>query len=217
MSPPYHDRFPARLPDGRVVMLPIRALAQTPNALASLILNQASFEVEAVLADAVAARLGDAAPDVVIGLPTLGLSLARAVAERLGHARYVPLGTSRKFWYDDALSVPLRSITSTGAVKRLYVDPRMLPLLHRQRVCLIDDVISSGTSICAALDLLKRVDVAPVVIAAAMLQTGRWEPVLRAAHPTQATRVTGAMHTPLLTGTPGHWVPVEEGQGAPQG
>lgn len=155
--------------------------------------------MEAALADALASRLGKAEIDVVVGLPTLGLSLARAVAERLGHGRYVPLGTSRKFWYDDGLSVSLKSITSTGDGKRLYVDPRMAPLLQGCQVCLIDDVISSGTSICAARDLLALVGVTPAVIATAMLQTSRWKRRLGDSLP------IAAMETPLLTGAARHW------------
>lgn len=210
MPAPYNDRFPARFSDGRVLMLPIRALQNTPNAIASLILNQASFTVETTLADAVAAGVKGAAPDVVVGLPTLGLSLARAVAERLGHQRYVPLGTSQKFWYDDALSVSLRSITSTGASKRLYVDPRMVPLLTGRRVCLIDDVISSGTSISAALDLLRLIDVEPVVVAAAMLQTRRWEQLLDAGRENSPMPVVGAIRSPLLVGASGRWMVAPE-------
>lgn len=196
---PYADAFPARLPDGQILALPIRALTGTDTGIASLILNQASFAVEAALAGALVDRLAVSDVDVIVGLPTLGLSLARAVAEGLGHARYVPLGTSRKFWYDDLLSVPLRSITSIGGDKRLYVDPRMLPLIQGRRVCLVDDVISSGTSICAARDLLAQLGVTPVVIATAMLQTCRWKARLNGTQP------VAALHTPLLVGAPGCW------------
>jgi len=38
----------------------------------------------------------------------------------------------------------LSSITTPTQQKRLYIDPRMLPLLQGRRVALIDDVISSG-------------------------------------------------------------------------
>ena len=60
-----------------------------------------------------------------MGLPTLGLALASAVARALGHERYVPLGTSRKFWYRDELSAPLSSVTTPDQKKTLYLDPRM--------------------------------------------------------------------------------------------
>ncbi|MEM9427993.1 MAG: phosphoribosyltransferase [Pseudomonadota bacterium] len=171
--PPWQGAYPATMPDGRVLLLPIRPLEEGQTALASLILNQAGFEVERAVADLLAARLRPLKPDIVVGLPTLGLTLARAVAERLGHSRYVPLGTSQKFWYDPALSVPLRSITSPDSEKRLYLDPRLRPLLPGRRIALIDDVISTGRSISAGLDLLSLAGVTPIVIGTAMLQTDR--------------------------------------------
>jgi adenine/guanine phosphoribosyltransferase-like PRPP-binding protein len=58
---------------------------------------------------ALAEKLSAYDPEVVVGLPTLGLTLASAVAIKLGHARYVPLSNSVKFWYRPELSVPLSS------------------------------------------------------------------------------------------------------------
>ena len=150
----YNDRFPATLRDGRQILLPIRPFPDGKRALASLIINQASFAVQDAIAEGLAAELAPLGPEVIIGLPTLGLTVASAVARKLGHARYVPLGTSRKFWYDDDLSIPLSSITSPSHSKRLYVDPRMLPLLENSRVALVDDVTSSGVSMAAGIDLL---------------------------------------------------------------
>ncbi len=129
--------YPVTLDDGRQLRLPIRPLSDGDHALASLIINQASFTVLGALADDLAAKLKSFEPDVVVGLPTLGLTLASEVARRLGHSRYVPLGTSRKFWYLEELSVPMSSVT-TQQEKRLYIDPRMLPLLEGRRVALIE-------------------------------------------------------------------------------
>ncbi|MEJ0007579.1 MAG: hypothetical protein WDM77_14745 [Steroidobacteraceae bacterium] len=36
---------------------------------------------------------------------------AASVARKLGHRHYVPLSYSRKFWFDDGLSMPVSSIT----------------------------------------------------------------------------------------------------------
>jgi adenine/guanine phosphoribosyltransferase-like PRPP-binding protein len=166
--------YPARFDDGRILLLPIRRLPDGRRALASLIINQASFAVVDALATDLAQKLSAFAPDVIVGLPTLGLTLASAVAQKLGHSRYVPLGVSAKFWYRDELSVPLTSITSPDQVKRLFVDPRMVPLLEGRRAALIDDVISSGTSILAGIALLEACGVQPVALGAAMLQSDRW-------------------------------------------
>jgi adenine/guanine phosphoribosyltransferase-like PRPP-binding protein len=85
------------------------------------------------------------------------------------------LGNSAKFWYRQELSMPLSSVTTPGQGKRLYIDPRMLPLLSGRRVAVIDDVISSGTSMLAAIDLLQRCRVEPAVLGAAMLQSDEWQ------------------------------------------
>jgi adenine/guanine phosphoribosyltransferase-like PRPP-binding protein len=201
--------YPATLPDGRALRLPIRALPG-PDGLgvASLILNQASFAVHDALSEALAARAAAFRPDLVVGLPTLGLSLASDVARRLGHPRFVALGTSRKFWYADALSTPLTSITSPNQHKTLYLDPRMLPVIAGRRVLLVDDVLSTGSSILAGLALLRAAGCEPVAIAAAMLQSGRWRPALSGLQPPFAGPVLGVIETPLLKRTPsGGWRP----------
>lgn len=201
-----HDGlFPATLPGGRQIALPIRQLpGDGGRAVASLIVNQASFAVEDALADAMADHAREFEPEIVIGVPTLGLPLANGVARRLGHARMVALGTSRKFWYDEALSVPLSSITSPGQQKRLYLDPRMLPLLEARRVIVVDDVISTGTSAAAVLTLLAKVGIAPVGMVFAMQQTGRWRDML---DPQACAKVRSAVTTPLLVSAPaGGWI-----------
>ncbi len=203
---PFADAYPARLSDGRQLLLPIRALADGQHGLASLIINQASFSVLSMLAEDLAGRLRPFAPDVVVGLPTLGLTLAAAVAERLGHSRYVPCGTSKKFWYVEELSVPMSSVT-THHTKRLYIDPRMLPLLEDRRVALVDDVISSGTSIVAGLSLMSAIGAEPVVVGAAMLQTDRWRPALSELSPIWPERVVGSLSTPRLTRRSDGWMP----------
>ncbi|SEK21641.1 phosphoribosyltransferase [Pacificibacter marinus] len=180
------------------LLLPIRQLSDGVRGVASLILNQASFAVLDALADELAEQLKPHAPDVIVAVPTLGLPLAEAVARRLGHARLVPLSNSRKFWYDDALSVDMSSITSPGQGKRLYLDPRMVPLLSG-RVAVIDDVLSSGSSIASVLRLLCQQQIAPTVIGAAMLQGDAWT------NHVGDVSVVGAFGTPILKKTDAGW------------
>lgn len=206
----YRDFFPATLPDGRQFLLPIRVLpGGSGRAVASLIVNQASFAVEDALAEAMTATLRPLSPDVVVGVPTLGLSLANAVARRLGHARMVALGTSRKFWYDERLSEPMSSITSPGHERTLFLDPRMLPLLGGRRVVLVDDVISTGRSTLAAVRLLEKAGIRPVALCYAMAQTDRWRTSLAEHERHLPELVHAAVTTPLLAaGTDDAWQPV---------
>jgi adenine/guanine phosphoribosyltransferase-like PRPP-binding protein len=185
--------YPARFEDGRILLLPIRRLPDARRALASLIINQASFTVLDALATSLAQKLTVFAPDVVVGLPTLGLTLAAAVAQKLGHARYIPLGNSAKFWYRTELSVPLSSVTTPGQQKRLFIDPRMLPLLEGRRIALVDDVISSGASMLAAITLLEACGAKPSVLGTAMLQSEEWRERLA------GWNIVSVLHTPILS------------------
>ncbi|QDY70743.1 phosphoribosyltransferase [Qingshengfaniella alkalisoli] len=197
--------FAASLPDDRRLLLPIRTLPGGQNkGVASLILNQASFEVLDTLADFVADQLYAHDPQVVIGVPTLGLPLAEAVARRLGHTRIVPLSTSRKFWYDPDLSQPLGSITSPDQAKTLYIDPRMMSLLDGTRVAVVDDVLSSGKSIASVLALLGKINLRPVAIGCAMLQSRRWENVVG------NIPTVSAIATPLLQRSGKSWTEAED-------
>jgi adenine/guanine phosphoribosyltransferase-like PRPP-binding protein len=203
-QPPWRLGYPATLPDGRVLVLPIRPLAERPDqAVASLLINHASFEVADTLAAMLTERLAPLDPEWVVGLPTLGLTLAAGVARRLGHARHVPLGTSRKFWYDDALSAPVRSITSPGADKRLYLDPHLRPLVEGRRVVLIDDAISTGQTARAPWDLMEALGAQVLAYGVAMRQGLRW---MEALGPERAARVIGVFDSPLLRATETGWI-----------
>jgi adenine/guanine phosphoribosyltransferase-like PRPP-binding protein len=195
------DHYLAPMPDGTRLRLPLRDLGAF--AVAGLIANQASFAV----LDRLAAWVADAArvfrPDIVVGLPTLGHAVGAATARALGHAHWVAPSTTRKLWYDDALSIPLGSITApalgANASRRMWLDPRLMPRL-RGRVLLVDDVLSTGASARAGLALLRAAGVEPVAVACAMAQGGRWREGWDAAVP-----VVHAFATPIFRRVPGGW------------
>jgi len=110
------DRTEARMPDGNRLVLPLRDLGEF--AVAGLIANQASFAVFDRLTGWLAELARRFAPDVVVGLPTLGHAFGVGVARALGHANWVAPGTSRKFWYDEALSVHVARSPAVAASVR---------------------------------------------------------------------------------------------------
>ena len=206
LTPPpafWVDRYAAPLPDGECLVLPLRDLGET--AVAGLIANQASFAVLDRLAAWAAAAAEPLRADVVVGLPTLGHTVGAAVARALGHSGWVAPSTTRKRWYDDALSVPLGSITApavgANAGRRMWLDPRLLHRLAGRRILLVDDVISTGQSAQAGLALLRAAGVQPVGLAVAMVQGDVW----RAAWP-DAVPVVAAFRTPRFRRVPGGWV-----------
>lgn len=205
LAPPWHASVPVRLPDGRVLRLPIRQRPGSDDrAVASLIANQASFEVVDALVDAMLPLARALQPQALVGLPTLGMVFAPPLARALGHPRWVPMGYSRKFWYDEALSVDVASITSPAPGKRLYLDPHQLPRLAGQRVVLVDDAVSTGTTLNRAWDLAERAGATVAGAVVAMCQGQRWRLVLG---PERAGRVAGAFDSPLLVRRVDGWHP----------
>lgn len=195
---PWGRAYPATMPDGTRLWLPIRDLGET--AVAGLIANQASFTVLDRLVGWLADKAEPFGAEVVVGLPTLGHAVAPGMARAFGHTRWVAAGYSRKLWYDEALSVPIASITTPEA-RRLWLDPRVVDWLTGKRVLLVDDVISTGRSIRAGLALLRQAGVRPVAAAALMAQTGRWRADWDADVPVVTT-----FATPLLRRGGGGWV-----------
>lgn len=201
-APPYRDRYPAVLPDGAVLDLPIRDFGDF--GVAGFIANQASFPVVRRLAALMTDVARPFGATMVVGMPSLGQVFAPLVAEALGHANWVAPGWSRKRWYEEVLSVPVHSITSP-VERRLWLDPRLLPRLAGQRVLLVDDVVSTGASALAGLALLKAAGVVPLAMVVAMAQGDRW----RATWPT-GVPLRAAFATPILTPSPLGWVPAPD-------
>jgi len=201
---PWTDRYPAQMPDGTCLMLPLREFGDV--AVAGLIANQAAFHVLDRLTAWTAVAAGRFGAQVVVGLPTLGHTVGAAVARALGHAHWVAPSTTRKRWHDDALSAPLGSITApaegANAARRMWLDPRLLDRLQGRRVLLVDDVISTGRSASAGLTLLQTVGITPVGVAVAMIQGAAWRPTWP-----EAVEVVGAFQTPRFHRVPGGWLP----------
>jgi adenine/guanine phosphoribosyltransferase-like PRPP-binding protein len=203
-QPAYTETYPAPMPDGRSLVLPLRDLGDF--AVAGLIANQASFAVLDQLAAWLAPEAAALRPDIVVGLPTLGHFVGSGLARALGHPNWVAPSVTRKRWYDDRLSVPLSSITSpaggANTGRRMWLDPRVLQRLAGRRVLLADDVVSTGVSAQAGLALLREAGVTPVGLAVAMIQGDRWQATWPAEIP-----VVAAFQTPIFTRTPDGWAP----------
>jgi adenine/guanine phosphoribosyltransferase-like PRPP-binding protein len=205
---PFSQHYVFRLPDGDWLELPLLPLPpDDTTGIASLCITANSFDLEDRLSTAMAALARDLRPDVIVGMPTLGLVLAASVAKKLGHPDYVPLSYSRKFWFDDALSVSVNSITSPGPEKKVYLDPRLLDRLAGKRVVVVEDVISTGTTILAVLALMAKIGIQVDGIVTAMQESRLWMKRLGAADPAYPQRVHSVLKSPLFTWSRAGWIP----------
>ncbi len=196
----WHDSYAAPMRDGSALLLPLRDYGAT--AIAGFIVNQGAFSVVDTLVNWLAADVRHLSAEIVVGLPTLGHTLGAGVARVLGHDNWVAPGTTRKLWYDEALSVATRSVTSPGEGRTMWLDPRLLHRLAGRRVLLIDDVISTGSSARAGMGLLARAGITPVAFAVAMAQGDEWRKTWNADIP-----LIAAFETPIFERSGDGWKP----------
>jgi len=124
-----------------------------------------------------AALLSPYDADVVVSVATMGIPLAIEVTRALGLDDYLILQKTPKIHLQDAISEPVTSIT-TGTPQRLLFDRARVSAVAGRRVAVVDDVISTGASVCAALNILRRVGAEPVVIGAMLTEASTWREAL---------------------------------------
>lgn len=202
------ERYAVAIRGGGVLELPLRALPGGELAIALLMTNQTGFEVEDRMARVLTDLAAAFAPEVIVGVPTLGLDYAQLVARGLGLGSYVALGFSRKFWYDDALSERATSITSPGAGKLLYLDPALRDRIEDRRVVLVDDVINTGGTAAAAIRLLQKAGARVAGLVAGLTEGHAWRATLAQISADWPERVVAAGHIPMFRRCAAGWEPV---------
>jgi adenine/guanine phosphoribosyltransferase-like PRPP-binding protein len=132
-------------------------------------------------------------PEIVVGAATLGIPVAIEVSRSLGLDDYVVLQKSPKIHLADALRESLRSVTSHGE-QVLMLDRRAVPLLAGRRVLVVDDVVSTGSSLAAMLRLVRRAGAEVVGVGVILTEGHDWRAVLGP----DAALVRGLGHIPVF-------------------
>jgi adenine/guanine phosphoribosyltransferase-like PRPP-binding protein len=118
-----------------------------------------------------------ARPDIVVSVATMGIPLAIEASRALGVDDYVILHKTPKIHLGETWAEPVYSIT-TDSPQKLRMDPARVDAVRGRRVAVVDDVISTGASLSAALRLVRRMDAEPVVIGCLMTEGGAWREAL---------------------------------------
>jgi adenine/guanine phosphoribosyltransferase-like PRPP-binding protein len=172
LSPEFHEIKIA----GEPFRLPIVQLDEH-TAIAHLVVINMGIRFGDLVGKAMAQRFAALKPEIVVGSATLGIPVAIDVSRHLGLDRYLILQKSQKFSLADALSEELKSIT-TPLPQRLLLDRKLIPVIQGKRVLVVDDVVTSGSSIAAAIRLVRRAG-ANVIGAGVILTEGHaWRTAL---------------------------------------
>ena len=134
----------------------------------------ASFVVigDTELVERAAVKLAEQIPpvDVVLTAEAKGIALAYEISKLLGLKEFIVARKSTKSYMKNVVSASVHSITTAGE-QHLYLDGVDADKIRGKRVCLVDDVISTGESL-HALEALMQNAGASVVKKAALLAEG---------------------------------------------
>jgi adenine/guanine phosphoribosyltransferase-like PRPP-binding protein len=118
-----------------------------------------------------------AEPDIVVSVATMGIPIAIEASRALGLDDYVILHKTPKIHLGESWSEPVYSIT-TDKPQRLRMDPARVHVVRGRRVAVVDDIISTGASTLAALNLVRRIGAEPVIIGTLMTEGSGWREAL---------------------------------------
>ena len=118
-----------------------------------------------------------AKPDIIVSVATMGIPLAIEASRALGLDDYVILHKTPKIHLGETWVEPVYSIT-TDKPQQLRMDPARVDAVGGRRVAVVDDIISTGASLCAALRLVRRLQAEPVVVGTLMTEGGAWRQAL---------------------------------------
>lgn len=137
---------------------------------AELVLGDVEF-IEKV-AKALSNKIKPFSPSVIVTPEAKAIALAYEVSRNLGHKRFVVARKSLKAYMKKYLVEPVRSITTTEKQELILVDDD-ISLIKGKRVCILDDVVSTGGTIKALEKLVQRAG-GEVACKAAIWKEGSW-------------------------------------------
>lgn len=139
-------------------------------------------ELVTACAKALAQKLAEISYDVVVTAETKSIPLAHALSVETGKP-YVILRKSYKPYMGQALSAETLSIT-TGQPQTLYLDAKDRQLMTGKQVVILDDVISTGSTL-QGMRLLMDHAGAKVVAETAIFTEGeraKWRDIISLGH-----------------------------------
>lgn len=139
-------------------------------------------ELVEACATALAEKLAPIDYDVIVTAESKSIPLAYALSTRTNKP-FIVLRKSYKPYMGDALKAETLSIT-TGAPQTLYLDEKDLGAVKDKRVVIVDDVISTGSTLQGMRLLLDRAG-ATVAVEAAILTEGeraKWRDIIALGH-----------------------------------
>jgi adenine phosphoribosyltransferase len=180
MTATAHDTFPVEVAG---VKRDLRLFEIKPGVRIAILNILGDAELVDAVSKELAVKLAEYKPDVLVTAEAKSIPLAYALATRMNYLPYVVLRKSYKPYMGDALQSETLSIT-TGAPQTLYLDEKDRRLVAGKRVALVDDVISTGSTLQGMRLILGKAG-ANIVAEAAIFTEGdraAWSNIIALGH-----------------------------------
>jgi len=110
--------------------------------------------------------------DILLTAESKAIALTQELARLLGQEDYVVLRKARKLYMTDPLVMDVKSIT-TAAPQQLFLGRDQQDLLRGKRVCVVDDVLSTGGTLRAIYAVARQLDCTVAVNACVLTEENR--------------------------------------------
>ena len=125
-------------------------------------------------ARALAEKLAGHSFDILLTAESKAIALTQELARLLGHKDYVVLRKARKLYMLDPLVMDVRSVT-TAAPQQFFLGRDQQELLRGKRICVVDDVLSTGGTLRAMYAIAAKLSCAVAVNAFVLTEETRWD------------------------------------------
>jgi len=139
-------------------------------------------ELVQVCAQELAKKMNSAKFDVLVTAEAKSIPLVHALSVII-EKPYIVLRKSYKIYMGDAIQAETTSIT-TGKPQTLILDEKDIPILNGKRAAIVDDVISTGSTLHGMLEIIEKAG-AQVTLKAAIFtegDDGEWSDVIALGH-----------------------------------
>ncbi|MCL1879901.1 MAG: adenine phosphoribosyltransferase [Actinomycetia bacterium] len=160
------------LPSGKTVNLPLVRGEDGFSIYALDMMGETVLNAEA--AEALRQRLAAFDFDIILTAEAKAIALAQELARSLNNMDYVVLRKSLKLYMHNPVSVEVKSIT-TNNPQRFYLGEDKLQELCGKRICILDDVLSTGGTMRAIMHLAEQTDCEIAVIAVVLTEEIGWQ------------------------------------------
>lgn len=175
----YDGRFHSVTIEGVVRKLPLFEVA--PNVKIAIFNMLGDTEIVEAVADGLVKQMPDGV-DVLVVPEVKAVPLGQALGARLG-LPYVVVRKVRKPYMVDCIEAEVVSIT-TGKPQTLYIDGKDRSLLANKNVALVDDVISTGSTLTGLRMLMEQAEANIAAEMAAFTEgdSADWQHVIALGH-----------------------------------